>query len=532
MAGAKESPRQKMINLMYLVFIAMLALNMSKEVLTAFGQITEQVEDNNSSLDERIQTFEETINKNFNSEGQQEVWAEKKWAMDQIGDITSKFVNHISSLPRKDMPMKEVKGLKNPIVDYEIMDKPDYYDKKFFANSAANAKLTKQGEDFVNNVRSFKDDFVKIIDSLLIGDKNNLNYQELKVALNETFNVDDKIKDREGKDLNWIERYHGYPEVTSNTRLAMLKSNAMSFKAQLLSFMIGGQYKVEATLANFDAYVVSDRSAYYPGSNFSGKIILGKKSRNLVPKSVTINNNEIDPKEKLNSEGAVILDFPVGRTGQQQIEGTVVFEEGGELISIPVSALYDVIEKPNSASVEVVGRNTLFRNYDNEVIVSLPGISSNAISVSSSGASVSKKGRGRFTVRPKSGSKLTLSVSGTTPNGDKFSDKKEFIIRSAPEPTILFNGKETGKMSKGSIASSYVSARYPPAYGISKDVKVSGFRVKIGPKNFNCSGNKLSSKAKSFLKKAPKGFDITIKDINYKGITVGRKTLGPSITIN
>ena len=87
-------------------------------------------------------------------------------------------------------------------------------------------------------------------------------------------------------------------------------------------------------------------------------------------------------------------------------------------------------------------------------------------------------------------------------------------------------------MSKGSIASSYVSARYPPAYGISKDVKVSGFRVKIGPKNFNCSGNKLSSKAKSFLKKAPKGFDITIKDINYKGITVGKKTLGPSITIN
>ena len=37
MASGKETPRQKMINLMYLVFIAMLALNMSKEVLTAFG---------------------------------------------------------------------------------------------------------------------------------------------------------------------------------------------------------------------------------------------------------------------------------------------------------------------------------------------------------------------------------------------------------------------------------------------------------------------------------------------------------------
>ena len=48
MAGAKESPRQKMINLMYLVFIAMLALNMSKEVLQSFGMISEQVETNAS----------------------------------------------------------------------------------------------------------------------------------------------------------------------------------------------------------------------------------------------------------------------------------------------------------------------------------------------------------------------------------------------------------------------------------------------------------------------------------------------------
>ena len=88
MAGTKESPRQKMINLMYLVFIAMLALNMSKEVLTAFGQITEQVEENNAALIDRIETFKETIEKNYNSEGQQAVWDKKKWAKDIISKVT------------------------------------------------------------------------------------------------------------------------------------------------------------------------------------------------------------------------------------------------------------------------------------------------------------------------------------------------------------------------------------------------------------------------------------------------------------
>ena len=47
MAGGKLSPRQKMINLMYLVFIAMLALNMSKEVLTAFGNFNDKFDESN-----------------------------------------------------------------------------------------------------------------------------------------------------------------------------------------------------------------------------------------------------------------------------------------------------------------------------------------------------------------------------------------------------------------------------------------------------------------------------------------------------
>jgi len=53
MAGGKLTPRQKMINLMYLVFIAMLALNMSKEVLTAFGILNSKIVESNTLTDTR-----------------------------------------------------------------------------------------------------------------------------------------------------------------------------------------------------------------------------------------------------------------------------------------------------------------------------------------------------------------------------------------------------------------------------------------------------------------------------------------------
>ena len=65
MAGGKLTPRQKMINLMYLVFIAMLALNMSKEVLSAFGLMTEKLalsnEDAKSRIDNDLKAMEKQM---------------------------------------------------------------------------------------------------------------------------------------------------------------------------------------------------------------------------------------------------------------------------------------------------------------------------------------------------------------------------------------------------------------------------------------------------------------------------------------
>ena len=71
MAGGKLTPRQKMINLMYLVFIAMLALNMSKEVLSAFGILNNKIIESNSITDERNKaSFEQLAQKAQEQPGQ------------------------------------------------------------------------------------------------------------------------------------------------------------------------------------------------------------------------------------------------------------------------------------------------------------------------------------------------------------------------------------------------------------------------------------------------------------------------------
>ena len=526
MGGAKESPRQKMINLMYLVFISMLALNMSKEVLSAFGMISEQVTENNISLQERIITFETAIDSNFEKEDK--IWKEKKLAKDQVHEITTNFITYLTNL-QQSPPQKEVKGLKDPINDYEVMDKPDYFNNKFFLGSQG--VLKPEGQEFLDKIKAFKTEFVAVVDSLKTG-KSDENYVNLINDVIDVFDTESEVINRSGAKTTWLEyNYFGFPEVATNTKLTVMKANVLGFQAELLSAMIGGQYKINATLANFDAYVVSDKAAYFPGSKFSGKIVLGKKSKNLQPTAIKINNSEIDPLTSLNEEGEIELDFTVGSVGTREIVGTITFEEGdGEPIEIPVLSNYEVISKPNSASVQVLGRNTLFRNFENEVKVSVPGVAANL--VTASGPGVTNKGDGLYTIKPQKGQELVLKISAELPDDSTFSSSETFQIRRAPVPNILFNGKEGGSMSRSSMVSGSMSAIYDPAYGLESTVRVRSFTVKIGPKAFDCTGNALSAKAKSALKKAPKGFDVSFKKINYAGITAGQKESGPSITIN
>ncbi|MEE2801713.1 MAG: gliding motility protein GldM, partial [Bacteroidota bacterium] len=96
MAGGKQSPRQKMINLMYLVFIAMLALNMSKEVLSAFGLINENLQSSNVALAETNKVaLEELQRKSKENAKQYEAVAAQAQEVDAV---TNEYYEYLESV--------------------------------------------------------------------------------------------------------------------------------------------------------------------------------------------------------------------------------------------------------------------------------------------------------------------------------------------------------------------------------------------------------------------------------------------------
>ena len=132
MAGGKLSARQKMINLMYLVFIAMLAMNMSKEVLSAFGFMNEELTE--SIRTTSFKNNESYSNLNIKAQDQKEKYGPLKIKSDQIKSLSNDLNIYLDTLKAK--ITKDIDDLK----DYESMDKPDVLDEYFFVGDKLSKK--------------------------------------------------------------------------------------------------------------------------------------------------------------------------------------------------------------------------------------------------------------------------------------------------------------------------------------------------------------------------------------------------------
>ena len=154
MAGGKQTPRQKMINLMYLVFIAMLALNMSKEVLSAFGSINEKLDRANTSYASKNSLALAEISKKADENDEFKAAAATANAADQL----SKTYNDFIAL-QKEMLLSEVEDK----TDYETMDTSGYLDALYYEGGT----MTEAGQEFLNQMDTYRNGMVA-----LLGDSN------------------------------------------------------------------------------------------------------------------------------------------------------------------------------------------------------------------------------------------------------------------------------------------------------------------------------------------------------------------------
>jgi len=492
MAGGKLSARQKMINLMYLVFIAMLALNMSKEVLSAFGLMNEKLTESNQAASERNEAFMQGLAEKVSE--QPAKYQPLKAQADQISTLANNFNSYL----------EELKGKMTATVDdpqdYEVMDKGDYLDNNFFKGD----KLKPEGQEFLNQITTFREGVVEVL-------SQNPDMASIAEDVKDKFETD-PVTNRDGNKVDWLDyHYKGFPLVASLTKMTQLQADVKTTESEVLSSMLAGKLKVEASLTNFDAIVVPDKTAFFSGENFTGRIILGKNDKTLKADKVVINGQELSAESM--QAGQTLLDFPAGAVGEREIEGEFQFKEGDSIISIPVKSTYAVVPKPNSATISADKMNVVYRGVANPMTISFAGISDNNVSASAPGLSKGS-GVGKYVMNPGSGREVTINVSGTLPDGSKVSDKATFRIKDIPKPTGTISGQDgVVKLPRNSVEIATIGAMLDD-FDFELPIQVTSFKIKVpGQPSVDVNGTKLNSQAKNALRKARRGDAVQIFDI-------------------
>lgn len=487
MAVGKLSARQKMINLMYLVFIAMIAMNVDKEILNAFKIFDTKFTTSNERLAQENQLALTGLEAKASEQAAK--YKPLLAKAQEVKQISDRFYNYLGSI--RDTVTEGV-----DTSSYSNLDRSAILDERWFTGD----RYTKKGNDFLAELNVYKKDMEALL---------GLEFSEVNRSVQSNFDTSQETN-KDGKKIDWLRyNFEGFPLAASITRFTQMQNDVRANESEVYSSLLQGQLQSDVSMTNYTAIVVPEKSAFFSGEKFKGKIVLGRYDNSLNFDKVVVNGQEM----KQTSAGQVILDFPAGNVGEQKITGELQFKEGDSLVKIAINDSYQVINRPNSATISADKMNVVYRGVSNPMTISFAGVPDNNVSASAQG--LSRKSGSNYSMNPGSGREVKINVTGTLPDGSKVSDSKDFRIKDIPSPIGTVRGEsDIIKMQRNALKISTIGASLPD-FDFDLDLRVTGFKINVpGKPSIQVNGNKLNAQAAALIDQAGRGQPVQIFDIN------------------
>ena len=505
MAGANETPRNKLIALMYLVFITMLALNVSKEVLDGFGQMFKKIQSANERVNQGNIIYYDKIE--VNAQEKEGKWVGHDRTAKEIRKESDKFFARIAEIKAK---ITEKQRIADPeLKEYSQMDKGEALDLIFFDASG----LSPEGEAFVDMINAYKMRVIQVFASQFP------QYTDLVEERFFTGDFEGNVPTSDGSQPWLANNFEGFPLISSLAKLTMMQNDIRLTESDVLNALLGKELEGSSKV-NTDNYITllkSEKGAYYQGETFDGSVILGRKggAQNPNEVSLTMDGRKLSENEYEKIPGGVKLKVSAGRPGDHRIEGDLVFLNAGMESRIPVDQSFAVISKPNAAVISADKMNVVYRGVDNPMTISIPGIPDDKIRATAPGLKRSKGSK--FIMNPGKGREITIAANGTLPDGMSVSTKTKFRIKDLPRPNATFF-RQSGKirLPKASIERAEVGAILED-FDFDLTLKTLEFKVKVpGAPTSTCRGTKLNAKALQALGRVRSGQEISIFDLKVQ----------------
>ena len=433
MIRKKLSPRQKMINLMYVVLMAMLALNVSSDVLEGFKLVDEglnRTKVNSATQNEAIYKELEAAMKQNPEKTRQ--WYKKAQQVRQMSDSLYSFAENLKwEIVREadgdDADLNDIEGRDNLEAATHVMLAPGI---------GKGGKLKKAIESYREGITAM------------------INDEAQKNIIKSNLSTDVPKKARLlGK--NWQEyMFENTPVVAAVTLLTKLQTDVRHAEGEMLHQLVANIDVKDVRVNEIQALVIPTSQTVVRGGKFSAQIIMAAVDTTQRPE-IYVGNT------LLKSENGR-YETICGSTGDFSLRGYLVMKNGnGETIRREFSQPYTVVEP--SATVSATMMNVLYAGYQNPISVSVPGVPNNKISLSMTNGHLTKKDGGNYVAVPsKVGEDVTFTVTAQNEGRQQEMGKFTFHVRKLPDPTGFIDvpdGKGStnrfkgGRISKQAIVS-------------------------------------------------------------------------------
>jgi gliding motility-associated protein GldM len=525
-----------MIGMMYLVLTAMLALNVSVQILDAFVVVDETMVKTNENFESKVSNtyaqFAAAAEKQPEKAGPfykkaLEVQKKTKELVDYITDLKADMIVFCDGIPKeqaKKMTLKEVKSKDN-------YDKPTR-----FMIGTTEGRGNAKARELRDKIEAYK----AFLISLIIDPKQKTDYEK-KLGLD----TKTKRKDTEGKQIEW--ETSNFNRVVLAGQIPILNKTIGEVKNAEYDMLGYLMETIDSKSLKFDkvgAKVIPESRLVFSGQEYNADIIVAAFDSRQNPEvywklgldtatEEMAKNGSLQKLDGLN--GVVNLKIPASGTGEQKFAGVIKIKTAdGDQYHCFKNKF--VVTKP-MANVSADSLRILYSGIENPLTIAAP-VAAEKLKINFGGCVSRSAGGGRYFVKPPTGARtVNISISADMEGRTQALGGTPFRIKPVPDPIAYIGGRTKGKVSKSELAGfGRVAAAMSPDFPYILRWNVTSFTVDVKSPTGEKSGENTNN-GPAFdgtttrkINSATPGSRITFSDIQCTNPVIGTRTALNSVS--
>lgn len=519
MAGFRETPRQKMIGMLYLVLMALLALNVSVEVLEVFVTVNESIKATNETFARKIEAthyaFEQQNQLNPARVGP---FYEKAQEARRLSNEIVEYLNEmiIASIAYSErIEIEEARGM--TLHDVKTKDK---YDRTttFYINDGRASEIRQRIEEY-------KETMLGLLDPV--------DRDRIEIGLD----TDGPFFDKSGNEQSW-EMHHFYHTILAANVTIMNKiiNEVQNAEYDIINFLFSA---VDADTYRFDAIeakVIPSSNFVFLGETYEAEILVAAYDTKSNPEVLFVDGADQVTEQNIRNarriegrDGSVRIQIPTTREGVMRYAGAIrVPDPTGQVRSYNFNHEF-LVGRP-SLTVSATKMNVFYTGVDNPVSISVSGMADTQIQPRISEGEINRVGNEWVVRVPETATTAVISVIAQ----GRTMGTSEFRVKRVPDPAATIAGISGGNIDRSRLlAATAIIPTMPADFEFDLNFQITSFSF-VATRAGDIfqrpgTGNRLTDEMINYIQNARRGDRIWLEDIYARGPDGGTRRLG---TIN